>query len=241
VRNVFLALLFANLAYCAWSNWVAAPPPPPVNEAITRLPRLKLVDDPPQKAPNATTQAGVSGSPACLSVGPFADADNSARAVALLRAKGFDPRQRTDSGGTPESYWVYVGMKTEAGANRILRDLKRNGFADAAIATDTGEAGHPVSLGLFSERSRAELRAGAARALGFNAVVGERKLPDKTYWVDLSVPQGTTTVPLQDLFAPGVSSGISVQPCRAAGSAAVALPNTKPLSSSQGAAAPKLR
>lgn len=235
---MFLALLFANLAYCAWSNWVAVPPPPPVNEAITRLPRLKLIDEAPKKAANATTRTAAST--ACLSVGPFADAENSERAAALLRAKGFDPRQRSESGGPSDGYVVYVAMKTDAGVTRILRDLKRNGFADAAVAGDAGEAAHRVSLGVFSERSRAELRAGAARALGFKAEVAERKLPDKTYWLDLSAPQGTTTVPLQDLFAQGVSSRIAVQPCPAAGGAAVVPANTTPLSSSQVVAAPKL-
>jgi len=59
VRNVFIALLFANLAYFAWSHLVDKPPPPPVNESIARLPRLKLASErpAPRAAPRPTNPA----------------------------------------------------------------------------------------------------------------------------------------------------------------------------------------
>ena len=53
MRNVFLGLVFANLAYFAWSHWVDKPPPPPVNESIARLPRLKLASERPPPPPAA--------------------------------------------------------------------------------------------------------------------------------------------------------------------------------------------
>jgi hypothetical protein len=54
-------------------------------------------------------------SPACLSVGPFADVQNATRAAASLREKGFDPRQRVEADeGT--AYWLDLappaGMST---------------------------------------------------------------------------------------------------------------------------------
>jgi hypothetical protein len=51
VRNVLVTLLFANLVYFAWSHWVDKPPPPPVNESIARLPRLKLANERPAPQP----------------------------------------------------------------------------------------------------------------------------------------------------------------------------------------------
>jgi hypothetical protein len=57
VRNVFLAVVFANLAYFAWSHWIDKPPPPPVNESIARLPRLKLAQERPAPRPAANTAA----------------------------------------------------------------------------------------------------------------------------------------------------------------------------------------
>jgi hypothetical protein len=55
VRNVFFALLFVNLAYFAWSHLVDTPRPPPVNESIARLPRLKLANERPATQPAANT------------------------------------------------------------------------------------------------------------------------------------------------------------------------------------------
>src|SRR5438270_639161 len=112
VRNVFLTLLFVNLAYFAWSHWIDEPPPPPVNESIARLPRLKLAsEDPPPPPSGHAAETGLTVSPAlsaspppgCLSVGPFGDVDAAARAAALLRGKGFDPRQRRQAGQRRES------------------------------------------------------------------------------------------------------------------------------------------
>jgi len=53
VRNVLITLLFANLVYFAWSHWVDKPPPPPVNESMARLPRLKLANERPAPQPAA--------------------------------------------------------------------------------------------------------------------------------------------------------------------------------------------
>jgi len=63
VRDVFITLLFANLAYFAWSHWVDKPPPPPVNESIAHLPRLKLASErpAPRPAPRPTTSSAERG------------------------------------------------------------------------------------------------------------------------------------------------------------------------------------
>jgi hypothetical protein len=63
----------------------------------------------------AGNQPPAVSSPACLSVGPFADVQNATRAAASLREKGFDPRQRVEADeGT--AYWLDLappaGMST---------------------------------------------------------------------------------------------------------------------------------
>jgi SPOR domain len=216
VRNVFLTLLFVNLAYFAWSHWIDKPPPPPVNEGIARLPRLKLASEQPPPPPrgNAAEKTALTVSPGCLSVGPFGDVDNAARAAASLRGKGFDPRQRAEAGQGSLEYAVYVGgMKSETEAKRVLQNLKSKGFGDALMAADVEEAGRRVSLGHFGERAPADERARAARVKGFKAEVAERRLSGTLYWLDLVPPAGINTVPLADLFAEGVGSRIAVQPC----------------------------
>ena len=220
MRFVFFALLFANLVYFAWAHWVDTPRPPPVNEAITRLPQLKLAEEvPPSQRPKRATadKMSLNQTPACLSVGPFGDLANSAQAAALLRAKGFEPKQRAEQGQTSDSYWVYVGgLKTQAEADKALATLEHDGIKDARVMPETPDAGRRLSLGVYSDRARADRRAQAVRQAGLTAEVAERKLPTAIYWVDLSPPPGTNSVPLEDLFAEGVNSRIAVQPCPAA-------------------------
>jgi hypothetical protein len=244
VRRVFFALVFLNLAYLAWAYWVTPPPTVPVNEAIERLPRLKLVEElPPSERPDPNTAPSAPASAqACLSVGPFADVNNSAQAASLLKAKGFEARQRAAEGQMQDGFWVFVGgMKSEAETDRVLVTLEHNGVKDALVMPATATEGRRVSLGLFSERARAERRAETARALGLKAEVAERKLPGTLYWVDLAPLPGMTTVPLQDLFAEGVSSKIAVQPCPLARVAAPAPAPATPASAQlQPGATPQL-
>lgn len=219
MRTAFLALLLLNLAYFAWAHWVDAPRGAVPGLSATHLPELHLASEVPADSNAAAAQAKAVApdAQACFSVGPFGDVDNSARAAALLKAKGFDPRQRAESAEASEGWWVFVGgMKSDAETDRALVALERGGIKDALVMPATADTGKRLSLGLFSERSRAERRAQTIRALGLNAEVAERKLPGTVYWVDLAPLPGMATVPIQDLFAEGVSSRIAVQACPAA-------------------------
>ena len=204
MRFAFFALLFANLAYFAWAHWIDAPRPAPVNEAIAHLPRLKMADEAPpaeRPPPRAGQKTAFGAATVCLSVGPFGDLASSDHAAALLKARGFDPRPRTEPGPVSGSYWVYVaGLATQADA-------------DHALVMPDSEAGRRLSLGLYSERPRAERRAEAVRQAGLKAEIAERKLAGALYWLDVAPPAGMNTVPLQGLIAQGASSRIGVQPC----------------------------
>jgi SPOR domain len=219
MRTVFLALLLLNVAYFAWAHWVDAPRHAPAGE-LAHLPQLQLAAELPAGGkldPAAQAKASETDAQACFSVGPFGDVDNSARAAALLRAKGFDPRQRAESAESSEGYWVFIGgLKSDAETDRALVTLEHGGIKDALVMPATAETGRRLSLGLFSERTRADRRAQSVRSLGLNAEVAERKLPGTLYWVDLAPLPGMGTIPIQDLFAEGVSSRIAVQTCPAA-------------------------
>jgi hypothetical protein len=224
VRNIFLALLAANLVYFAWAHWVDSPKPPPVNEALAKLPRLKLLSElPPEQQPPTNTKTVFNESASCLSVGPFGDITNAAKAAGILTSKGFAPRQRAEEGDTAAGFWVYVaGLKDEVEADKVRVSLEHSGVKDALVMPPGGDAGRRVSLGLFSDRAHAEQRAASVRRMGFKAEVAEHKLPQTVYWIDLAPRPGMTTVPLRDLFAEGVGSRIAVQPCPAAPAAAAA-------------------
>jgi hypothetical protein len=219
VRNVVLALLLVNLAYFCWAEWIDVPKATPVNQAVARLPRLKLVSElPPSRAPGdeprRTAYNEISDTAPCMSVGPFADILSSAQAAEILKAKGFEPRQRAAVGEVLEQYWVSVGgAKSDADTLRALKTLSDHGIRDAEPMPD--DPNHLISVGLFTDRDHAEKRADAVRQLGLSADVSERKLPSAVYWVDLTPQVGLHSVPLQALFAAGVNTKIGVQRCPA--------------------------
>jgi len=218
VRRVFYALVFANLAYFGWALWVAPPPSVPVNPQLAHLPSLKLLTElPADKRPDPDAVARKPEpvvTTTCMSVGPFPDVTNSAQAAAILKQKGFEPKQRAAEGDTLQGYAVMVsGLKSEQDADKTLVTLERSGIKDALVMPAGSDGTRRISLGLFTERARADKRAEAVKALGLKPEVSERKIPGTLYWVDLPPQPGMSSVPMADLFAEGVSSKVSLTPC----------------------------
>lgn len=216
MRVIFYALLLANLLYLGWTEWIDVPPPPPPNP-IAALPRLTLVSDlPPAKRAALASKMSPQTPPSqCISVGPFKDPVIAAKAAEVLKAKSLAPQQRAAESPAVRRFWVYLeGFKTDAAEMRVLHRLERAGIDDAE-AMPAAAGGRRVSLGLFLDRDRAELRANAARAMGLTPAIMERMLPGTVYWLDLTLPGGATAVPLKDVtdLEPGGGSPISVQPC----------------------------
>jgi sporulation related protein len=220
VRPVLFALLFANLAYFAWAHWVDAPRPVVENAALAKLPRLKMRNEvvQPVSAPVPGSAHKValkaSGAGSCVAIGPFGDIGSSARAAAVLKDKGFDPQQRAVAGETSDGFWVYVaGLKSDDDVERVRRDLVYHGITDAQAMTGSGATDRRVSVGLFSERERAEKRAKQVQHLGLKAEVAERKLPASVYWVDVTPHSRMSSVPIDDLLAEGIGSKVGVEAC----------------------------
>jgi len=215
VRPAFFALLLMNLAYFAWAHWIDAPRPPPVNEAIAHLPQLKLAEETSpadQSQPHGAQKTSLSAT-ACLSVGPFGDAASGVQAAALLKTRGFEPLQRAEPGQPSASYWVYVAGLSQSDADAALVALERNGIADARVIPESGEAGRRLSLGIYSERVRAERRAEAVRQSGLKAEIAERKLSGTLYWVDLPAAPGVDAATVQNVLTERTNSRVTVQPC----------------------------
>jgi hypothetical protein len=209
VRAVFFLLLFANLAYFGWAELVDTPQPVPTNEAYAKLPRLKLVNELP--ADEARPSSGnarktalevTPEAPRCLSIGPFDDQDSAARGASKLREKGLVPRQRVEKGQISKGFWVFIGgLKSDDDVAKVLRTLEQSHVEDAHVMPDAGDA-HQVSVGLFSERERADRRAESVQKLGLQPEVAERKLPATVFWMDVDLPGGADAPSLQDLAAP---------------------------------------
>lgn len=224
MRVTFFLLLIANLAYLGWAELVDAPQPAPTNAAYAKLPRLKLVNELPAdegrpSSGNARkTALEVAPEAArCFSIGPFDDQDRAMSSASKLREKGLTPRQRVEKGEISKGFWVFIGgLKTDDDVAKVLRTLEQSHVEDAHVMPDAGDA-HQVSVGLFSERDRADRRAESVQKLGLQPEVAERKLPGTVFWMDVDFPAGTAAPSSQDLAAAagGGSDGahLDVTPC----------------------------
>jgi len=228
VRVAFFVLLALNVAYLAWAGWIDVPADIPivtstttgpplqtltlVREASAReaaLPLAQSVSQPIGQSAGAreaqtlptVTDATPASAGRCVSVGPFNDLAHAARGAALLRERGFDPRQRAEQGETWEGYWVSVGgLKNTAEETKVVSALTRAGITDARVMPEE-DGGRRVSVGLFSEKDRAEKRAQAVKKIGFKAEVTERRQPGTVYWVDLDLGANDRTVPTEGLLS----------------------------------------
>lgn len=221
MRAVFFLLLFANLTYLAWAHWVDVPQPAPANAAFAKLPRLKLVTElsrdevPPSSSASAqrTALRMPAATSRCTSVGPFSDLASATRGAAQLRDKGLTPTQRPEAGEVAKGFWVYIGgLTSDVEVARVLRVLEQASIQDAHLMPESGEA-RRVSVGLFSDRQRADRRAQAVQKLGLQPEVTERKLPGTVFWEDVAVPAGTASLPTQDLSGEGAGSHFEAVPC----------------------------
>lgn len=233
MRNLFLALLTANLLFLAWAVWIDVPGDSDTQGTLSRLPQLKLVTEPPPAPkPTATEPSGVGSalpttektslpiiaSPqTCISFGPFSDIPRAARAAGLLTQRGFHLQQRAEEGETIEGYWVFVGdLQSDEDVNRLVERLNKSGFTDAHVMKNYS-TNRRVSVGMFRTRERAERRAAAVKNLGLQPEIGERKFPGTVYWVDVVLESGAGAgikqLPPQYSFADIGHSKVEMQPC----------------------------
>src|SRR5262245_17789763 len=168
----------------------------------------------------------------CVSIGPFNDLAQAARGQALLRARGFAPKQRAEQGEAWAGYWVSVGgLRTTADEGKLLKALERAGIRDARVLPDE-PGGRRVSIGLFTERERADKRAQAVKKLGFSPEVTERTQPGTVYWVDMDVSANERSVPTEGLLSlEDAGSRIEIRVC----------PTNEPAAAPPGRSAPAPR
>ena len=206
LKSMVVCLVLANVAYFLWAHGVgqSADAPPPRAPVRT----LKLVSEVPATARaaaqnaaaveagshNASDGPGEGSTPViaanakrCITVGPFRDVAETARAASTLRARGYDPRQRVVDGDVWAGVWVYLPAPASAGAgDQLLAKLKAAGIDDALEMPGPAD-GSVISLGLYSEQKRAQARVTQAQALGLHPALADRKRTGNVYWIDVDL------------------------------------------------------
>lgn len=179
MRAALLLLLLANLAFFAWSQWLAPKQAAlPISPKVD-APRLQLVAE---KSP-----AAASGHGRCVTVGPFATNELAARARQTLNDSGYTSLPREVTTNVFEGYWVYLeSPPTESGERRLLDRLKKGGVADAAAVGDLGAA-RRISLGVFTDEGRAASQSEKVAKLGLLPQIVAREKPGTAIWLDLTL------------------------------------------------------
>ena len=205
MRNIFLALVLANLAVAAWTQWFAQPPSGLRSQAERTNSSLTLVSELQQTpgetatvapagaafdAPSTPLSARAISETRCVSLGPFRELSQAATAAANLRSTGLKPTQRVGEGDIWVGYWVHLpDFASREDAQQVLSKLRENGVSDSYIVPG-GDSSHTISLGVFSEIKRAGRRREQVRSLGFDPQVVDRNRRGTVYWVDLTLAPG---------------------------------------------------
>ncbi len=185
MRLALYLLLFANLAWYGWTHWIAPSRETPASASPAGGGGLLLAREAATKA--APGGGAVRPPDNCLSLGPFSDLTDAARASTLLRESELDPRQRATEGVVWKGFWVTLGgVPDRAAASDVIERLRRIGVVDAyAMPADGSDV--TISLGLFSERQRALRRLEEAKTIGLDPRIVDRERTGTVYWIDVDV------------------------------------------------------
>jgi hypothetical protein len=214
MRALVLTLVLLNVVFFCWAHWIDQPPSVGAPSASAAALRLA---PPLSRAAAAMAKAA----PHCESFGPLSH-DALASVGTALRARSFNPHERSTRAEVPDGYWVYIDNLNDGPARaRALKRLARAGIRDAAAMASNGQ----VSVGLFSEQSGAELRATAVRAAGLEPIIKARLQVADEYWYDVD---STSEMPLPAVAA--LMAGVNADttpawsPCPEAAPAVAATP-----------------
>ncbi len=180
MKGLLLTLLLLNLAYFGYTRLAGnAGEPAPATDSGAPVPRLALVGE-----------AGPT--PArCATVGPFATQLTAQRAATWLSAGHHGSRLHSADGPGPSSYWVAVTTKTLQDATKIGLRLRAAGVSDLVIMPpEVGATDAIVSLGIYSERDRAEHRVVDLRRYAVAPAIIEQPHTVTTWWLDVQTAAG---------------------------------------------------
>jgi hypothetical protein len=201
VRVAFFLLLSLNLAFFAWSQWLAP--------GQAQLPVSPKVDAPPlQLATEALPAVTADGS--CVTVGPFATNELAARARQTLTDSGYPSLPREETTSVPDGFWVYLESPTSPVAERrLLERLTKGGVTDVQVVGDPGA--RRVSLGVFSDDVRAATQSEKVAKLGLLPQIVAREKSATAIWLDLKLKSGAQ--PLEGQKFQAGDAELEFRPC----------------------------
>jgi hypothetical protein len=152
-----------------------------------------------QTEPARTADIGAPGKPAkphdgdrsgpprqCRRIGPLEKRNQVDKLSLSLMAMGIQTDLQIESTDEQEGYWVMIPPQANReAAMAVVKRLREAGITDLWRFT-SGSFANAISLGLFRNESRAEIRLKAIAAKGFDAEVRPRYRQKNTYWLSFS-------------------------------------------------------
>lgn len=216
MRALFLLLVFANVAFFAWTRYLSPPEvvfdPAPMARQIEPE-KLKVVaesdlppptprakPEPPAPPPLPQAAAPAPALARCIEWGSFtlADAKTAEKALEPLALGARLVQRRTEE---LASWWVYIpSQKSRPGALKKAAELKALDIADFFIVQEEGPQRWALSLGLFKTEEAAQAHLASLRTRGVRtAVVGQRETLVPKVWLQVSGVDGELERRLADI------------------------------------------
>jgi hypothetical protein len=207
-----------NLAFFAWSQWLAPKEASlPVSPKV-QAPQLQLASESTPVEPSAGDR--------CVTVGPFPTDELAARARATLTDAGYSSAPREEQTRSFDGFWVFLeAPSTETAERRLLERLRRGGIADAQAVGEPNA--RRISLGVFSEEARAVAQSERVAKLQMLPQIEAREKAATAIWVDLQLKSDAP--PLEGQKFQAGESELEFRPCPAAGAAPAAPGNEEPV------------
>jgi hypothetical protein len=188
VRALFLLLVLANVAFFAWSRYVAPPEaaadPVPLGREIEPQ-KLKVIA-PSELPPMVARPAPAPIVLKCIEWGGFtlADASNAQAALEPLQLGARLAQRRSDESA---GWWVFIPPQgSRPAAQKKAAELKALAVEDYFVVQDEGPYRWALSLGVFRSEETAQARLAALRAQGVrSAQVGARETTVSRVWLQV--------------------------------------------------------
>ena len=203
MRALFLFFVLANVAFFAWSHYVAPQAAPADAAAVARKSepdKLKLVPPGQLPPPKPVSSPSPATGMACLEWGSFTLADYQ-RAEKTLEPLGLTGRVAQRRTEEIAHWWVFI--PPQANRQAALRkgmELKALGVEDFFVVGEPGDFQWAVSLGVYRTEEAAQARLAGLRAQGVrSAVVGARDAVVPKVWLQVKGVDAALEARLKDI------------------------------------------
>ena len=193
MKNLFLALLLANILFLGWRLWIA-PSEVPAEKLAKQGPEPQLaavVRNVDAKKADAAADAvpADAAEQRCLRVGPIAEGGLADTLRGSLAARGIGVVLTSEEGQIWVGHWVQLeSVASRQEADAVAARLAAGGLPDAYVLQNSPP--FSVSLGVFRDRERADAVVAQARKLGFRPQVTDRYRAGLQFWLNLTIPAG---------------------------------------------------